>query len=376
MTAQLKVAAKPIAPEKLQEIMLKIRKGATSSLTWAQIGAVLEALGGSLKPIIGAVSTRSEKSQYPERVDGETLEEVLARAKHLDKYRVNSIPSNPKAGMLYVTDISPPATYPSGYHHVDYVAYVGVSGFHLTLGTDETDILPDAYDVQDVARTLLEKGTLGTPRKLQNYEALDWLNKHDWKSAVSAYMNMEEHVPAAARTRDGTGSCPVCFSNVKIQGDRIVLHGYRRPGTGETHGRCIGVGYPPFELSVEGTEHYLEKDLKPTLAKRKSILNSLQAADLETLVVGQGRTINKGDPSWDYQLSMAIENVKNQVKHYETEISVFTLLVNHWVERPLPKEGEKHHNWYIEGRVQRRMATRVASAFLSPSIVAARFFNR
>ena len=44
---------KPVSPEKLQELLLKVRKGATASFNWSTWSAVLSHLGGSVEPIVG-----------------------------------------------------------------------------------------------------------------------------------------------------------------------------------------------------------------------------------------------------------------------------------------------------------------------------------
>ena len=353
-----KIAAKPLTPEKLQEVMLKIRKGATASLTLSQIVAVVEALGGSIKPIVGLVNPNYKGEVFKDYVSMGDDDSTREAAKRLWPYKVSVVPSNPKPGMLYVTDISEEKKTPSGYLVVEFNALVGVQGVHISLGGDQGDILPDWNDVDPVVRELKHNGHLGEPRKLSLYRIQDWLKEHGWKEKVNAYLNMEEHVPAAQRTRDSTGTCPVCFQNVKIQpGSQlplIVLHGYKRPRYGYVVGKCEGTRFPPFELSVQGTESYLERGLKATERDFEAKLASLKADDLETLTVrtrvSGPKVLHKGDPDWDKYLNISIENISGLLGQVREDIKIYTLLVQHWKERPLPREGEKLHDWYTEGR--------------------------
>jgi len=56
-------------------------------------------------------------------------------------------------------------------------------------------------------------------------------------------------------------TCPVCFGTYALRAKAgamvVVLHGYRRPGTGELRGQCPGVGFAPWEVSKAGAEAYL-----------------------------------------------------------------------------------------------------------------------
>ena len=53
------------------------------------------------------------------------------------------------------------------------------------------------------------------------------------------------------RTLDNTGTCSCCGQNVKLNGGRIVKHGFTIRW-GFQSGSCFGVGYQPIEVSSEG----------------------------------------------------------------------------------------------------------------------------
>lgn len=60
----------------------------------------------------------------------------------------------------------------------------------------------------------------------------------------------------AATTRY-LGTCAACGGEFKVRDGRLVHHGYKRPGIGYIVGDCMGVDYPPHELSPELAERVL-----------------------------------------------------------------------------------------------------------------------
>lgn len=68
-----------------------------------------------------------------------------------------------------------------------------------------------------------------------------------------------------------TGTCPACFRATALDGEKITRHGWTEHGgrrVGEYGrawhtGACFGVGYRPFEVSVEGTVAFLMKVAEP-----------------------------------------------------------------------------------------------------------------
>ncbi len=94
------------------------------------------------------------------------------------------------------------------------------------------------------------------------YDLLDWLADTGVASRAAAALGMptvaDEKREREFKARDwsNTGTCPCCGMNVKMRDGKLVLHGYRRPGDGSTHGQCFGVGYEPYERSTKGCEDY------------------------------------------------------------------------------------------------------------------------
>ncbi len=54
------------------------------------------------------------------------------------------------------------------------------------------------------------------------------------------------------------GLCGFCGKRQRVQNEKLVLHGYKRPGHGSTEGRCPGAGLSPMEISPETAQRAIE----------------------------------------------------------------------------------------------------------------------
>jgi hypothetical protein len=77
----------------------------------------------------------------------------------------------------------------------------------------------------------------------------------------------EQSVGKADTSTRYIGLCAVCEGRVKVQSNRLVHHGYRRPGVGYIIGDCFGVGREPHELSDTCARVYLDEVVGPYLEK-------------------------------------------------------------------------------------------------------------
>lgn len=66
-------------------------------------------------------------------------------------------------------------------------------------------------------------------------------------------------------------TCSCCFRSVAVAsgGRRMAHHGYQRPELGWQTASCMGVAYPPFESSPDGTRAYRQAILNHASAMRK-----------------------------------------------------------------------------------------------------------
>ena len=109
-------------------------------------------------------------------------------------------------------------------------------------------------------------------RAVTFYDACRFVKKHGAEDAVSAALGLPSYEEEQADKQvygvqydlTNAGICPACFRVQKLDDNGgLVLHGYQRPGDGYIHGSCYGVGHKPLEVSVEGTDAYLNKVLVP-----------------------------------------------------------------------------------------------------------------
>ena len=208
------------------------------------------------------------------------------------------------------------------------------------------DLLPTKHNIS--------KGSPARPEytaytKMPTWNAVRWLNeKTDWVDQINRRLSMEAFEPSVTRTRDDTGSCPVCFQNVKAK-PHIALHGYLRPGRGSIHGRCDGSGWLPFEVSVDGTKNYLT-ELEKGLAQTLERIMQLKAGEVKLIRNRFNKIIEPTSPHWAATVEGEIKDSEHKAADLKHEIEVFKKLVHHWKLRPLPKEGDRHIDWYSKGQ--------------------------
>lgn len=362
-TLALRVAARyqraAMDEKKLEEILLKIRKGATASLTWKQLSEVLAVLdpGWGFKKIVGLVKLhgRSGNEDAPELMVSENKDEIEQKHRMYSPHAVTSLPSTPKAGILYALDLTPVQERQQGSGtewYFEFKPWLGHEGWEVKTPAGEVfNGLPSRFSISGSAwhgwRPV--KAT-----KLPLYDAIEWLNKNtDWRDQVNKKLGVGEIEEAVPRTRENTGSCPVCFQNIKLRSGKIVLHGYQRPGHGQVVGNCFGMGYEPYERSDRGMKDYLKKELEPALKKVKELLRKLKSGKVDVLLVRSTwseKTITPDDPDWERQLKKQIANAELREESLEVEVKVFEKLIQYWKERPLPKQGEPHIDWYYKGQ--------------------------
>jgi len=117
------------------------------------------------------------------------------------------------------------------------------------------------------------------------------------------------------RTIDNTGTCSCCGQNVKLDGGRIVAHGYTIR-YGYQSGSCAGVGFAPIEVSADGAKAYL-RGLEAFQSRRHAELG----------------TASERKQRWAIEADL--RSLKIDIHH-------FTDKVVSWVAKALP-DGRKDH---------------------------------
>jgi len=181
-----------------------------------------------------------------------------------------------------------------------------------------------------------------------DWETFRWMKDQGLVADVNAALGMEEHVPASRRSKDGTGTCPVCFRNIKLverihsAGLVMVNHGYTQ---GPNHGYHKGDDcaasrrFRPYELSSEGTEWAAEA-MKGTVENLKDRVSTLK--DL----LAKGGTINVYDKRAPNQIRARkveeydVRAAEQDVKVAQDQLNFYIKMVADWKLRDLPKENE------------------------------------
>jgi hypothetical protein len=185
-----------------------------------------------------------------------------------------------------------------------------------------------AYDEEDLGRNY--------PFIIENSDGLTlekWVNQHHFQDQVLEDLHMESLVieterkklEKEERARVGKATCSCCFGPFMLlprakKGDRslpgVVLHGYKRPGQGYLEGECFGNGWPPFELSSEGTSAYLVH-LDDLLKSLEKFHGRLERDEVDTLIVGFQAHLRADTPpeKWAIYLRDAIQHSTFEVRN-------------------------------------------------------------
>ena len=134
------------------------------------------------------------------------------------------------------------------------------------------------------------------------------------------------------------GHCAICMREQVVRGERMVLHGYQRPGRGYIIGNCFGTGYKPYELGADACVEYI-----PVLEAHKrhyqKLLAGLKGGKVNQFVQKKrnyrtGRdddvVVNRGDPSFADMLTAEIKNTGDQISYIETDIAEMHKRVKNW----------------------------------------------
>lgn len=333
---------RPMPEEKMHEGLAKLRKNATGWLTFGKLVQVLDRLGWSVKSVLGWTPLHYTYQGHEELVfEGETRAEGFPTLHKLHG-KMKAEETEPPAGEpesigeRVISDVSDVVSHQPGTAFFTRREWVGTEGVEITSPRGESVIfLPDHHDVRRRQLSIAE-----SPRGVGHI--LRWLWESGFEDDVNAALATEQHVPAAERTRENTGTCGFCWKNVKLEAGRLVLHGYRRPGTGETIGRCPGTGHGPLETSIKTAELRMNA-IVGTLDKTSEQLRHAKAGEVESIYHGRrgGLVVRKGEPTFEHHLANMIWHAEREIKALMSEQEFYEQILKAWKPRSLPREGER-----------------------------------
>lgn len=150
------------------------------------------------------------------------------------------------------------------------------------------------------------------------------------------------------------GFCAICEGDFKLtEDDKLVHHGYKRPGIGYIVGDCIAVGYDPYEVSTEILHEYLA-GLRPRLKRARTEHEHLVSVErgeahyFEYVRHDWQRPRSERDflTSWsrfvceeDYDFKCAIADAiffaRKRVEGLEREVARIERHIAAWVRKPV-----------------------------------------
>ena len=172
------------------------------------------------------------------------------------------------------------------------------------------------------------------------------------------------------------GNCQICEADQKLHQERMVHHGYRRPGHGSIVGDCPGVGEVPYEVSCDLVKSY-KANVESQLVGLRKHLATLKASKVGYLtemkhVGGWGRMgqnviieyiAGVTEPyHWAQAVQHATFEVESNIRQCEHEIDRCTRRINAWSRKPIRtvEEEQRKTDADKEGRKALRDAARAA----------------
>lgn len=138
------------------------------------------------------------------------------------------------------------------------------------------------------------------------------------------------------------GECQWCGADHKLFSDNTVVHhGYKRPGDGQIHGDCFGVGAVPYEVSCDLTKKLVSL-LQGKLVGAKAYLERLKNGGVRFFMKqnrhGEAVQFAVGvtnDYDWNREIESATWNVESEIRHLTSEITIQEKRVANWVAKPI-----------------------------------------
>lgn len=174
--------------------------------------------------------------------------------------------------------------------------------------------------------------------------------------------------PRATERETKSGHCPVCMHVQKLAGgERLVYHGFQRPGYGSTVGGCFGEGHLAYEISDEGCREYRKTKEAGVLYWHSEIQRLRKATELTVTRRDRDNNFIKtvvrfGDPTWERALTEELRKAEWHLKGERSEINCMDSLLKLWRRKPVLTELEAVESKNTPEKVAARDARAEAKA--------------
>lgn len=166
------------------------------------------------------------------------------------------------------------------------------------------------------------------------------------------------------------GSCPICERSIAVgDRERLVHHGYKRPGNGQIQGDCFAVGYEPYERSTSACVAY-QKLRQRGLVNARADLAKLEAGEvtyLREVSFGRGHKIIVVEYIAGVTAPEAfrtkIERKKLETRHAIAEGEAEVLRMQRFIDSWMPAElgTETRYDREAKAASEARQAERAAA---------------
>lgn len=292
------VRRKPVSPEKLQALMLKLRKGHGLD-KMRVLMPVFEHLGWRFDEVHVYNDPKGFDFGKPGHVGDPRPDVAREMWEEAKKAEVSTLPDpdNLKLNTMLYQDVGEfrEVTDGNGWSGFKARQWQVVRGVKITSPNGKSFtayVDPDLFDGASAALLQDKMNGRRFPKFLEEEgEFFKQINQALDLPSVEEEKKQKERQRIDERVRTtgkGVGTCSCCFGTFKLTPKTkkgrdksmpgIVLHGYQRPGVGYILGDCFGMEWPPFELSAEGTEEYIEY-LKGLLRQIRERIARLERRD-------------------------------------------------------------------------------------------------
>jgi len=331
---------------KLTATLLKIRKRTYASLTNSAIVSALAAIGWKTEKVLNLRRFKSyaqrEPLKHPDSFSnyGDTKEDVerlFSARTMIDSVTVENGIVVPPSGLKLEKGMS---YWSDAVHRPSDLDEAQMQ--HIWVGLN--------WEADTAIRITAPNGDKLDLFGKATHDFWPWAYEHGLEEAVCALLGMKSPTEEKAekeeakrlkyRHENHCGKCPVCGGDYKrTHGNKMVHHGYERPGDGYIHGDCYGVGYLPYEVSDEGCVAY-KALLAPMVIecgiRMDALVNGKVISMWVKLVQGEPAVeITPEHKEWTKQLEIATIECKQKLDTLKSEVARMDQWIKDWLPIPL-----------------------------------------
>lgn len=313
---------------KLNESLLKVRRGRASTLGWRGVAEVVEHLGGRVERVEGIARVKGVLSSTSDALLQSTYAGAVQKV-------ARTVPRRLRLGEGVIVELSPIRRAGTGLSEATYVALVGVEGWKISIAGRSHEVMPDDRMLGDAVA-----GFVAVPAaRLPVERAIEWLDAVGWRDLCSKALGVEACAIEDGPESDAAiGTCGVCFQRVELDGRTLAAHVYTNPSTHAIVGPCSGARFGPYETTVDGTR-FAVAHARRLLVETKKALSNLEGGRVTSIRVdhgaGRASVVRRGDAAWSRVYAQEVSVLEREVAVITASIEVLERAVFSWRPRAI-----------------------------------------